>query len=149
MLHVDTITLSLYSSFIETAAGGSLALLLKILRLRSVQHLQELGHTVSHTRMHVGLGALDMIVEVISKDLDVAYASLSSLRRKVAGKEYKSNIANVIRDLEVGYVANLQRRFLLRIEHLRRVLNSTSSSVNKLLQKDLTKDSVGLILENS
>lgn len=46
-------------------------IVINILRFRSVQHLQELSHSVSHSRMHVCLGAFDVVVEVVSEELDV------------------------------------------------------------------------------
>ena len=38
--------------------------------LCSVKNLEEFGDSVSHPRVHVRLGALDMVVQVISEELD-------------------------------------------------------------------------------
>ena len=39
--------------------------------LCSVEHLLEFAYPVSHTRVHVGLRALDVIVEVVTEELNV------------------------------------------------------------------------------
>ena len=41
------------------------------LRLCPIQHLLEFRNTETHTRVHVGLRALDVIVEVVTEELDV------------------------------------------------------------------------------
>jgi hypothetical protein len=38
--------------------------------LCSVKNLEEFGDSVSHPRVHVRLGALDMVVQVISEELN-------------------------------------------------------------------------------
>ena len=42
-----------------------------LLRLGAVEHLLELGDAVPHARVHVRFGALDMVVEIVSEQLDV------------------------------------------------------------------------------
>lgn len=50
------------------------------LRLRAVQHLLEFCNTRSHPRVHVCLRTLDMIVKVISEELNMRDGGLSNVR---------------------------------------------------------------------
>lgn len=52
-----------------------------------VEDLQELGHSVSHPGMHVGLGALDVVVEVIPKQLDLSDGGRCGKGGKVSREE--------------------------------------------------------------
>lgn len=55
----------------EDPKGGNLPCCLPVrcrhLGLRPVEYLLELADTVPHTRVHVGLGALDVVVKVVSE----------------------------------------------------------------------------------
>lgn len=133
----------------KSSATSSLLLLDHILLLSSVQHLQELTDSESHSRVHVRLGALDMVVEVVSENLNVRNAVFSSRRNQMSREQHKGDVSHVV---SVGgrldNVPDLQRRLLLRVEHLRGVLDGSSSSINKLLQKHLSENSIGLVLED-
>lgn len=134
---------------LEGSSTGSLLLLDHILLLCSVQHLEELADSESHSRVHVGLGALDVVVEVVSEDLNVRDTVLSSRGNQVSREEHKSDVSHVVgvrRGLD--HIPDLQRRLLLRVQHLGGVLDGSSSSINEFLQEDLSEDSVGFVLEN-
>lgn len=45
--------------------------------LSSVKNFKEFGNPVSHSRVHVGLGALDVVVQVIAEKLDAVDGSKS------------------------------------------------------------------------
>jgi len=57
------------------------------LGLCSVENLQELGHSVSHPRVHVRLGAFDVVVEVVAEQLD-----------SVNGRDGLSGVGKVTRE---------------------------------------------------
>jgi len=59
-----------YSSRPESPPRRRPPLLRRYFRLSSVQDLQELRDPVSHARMHICLRALDMVVQVVSEELD-------------------------------------------------------------------------------
>jgi len=54
----------------ESPPRRRLPLLRRHLRLGPVQDLQELCYSVTHSRVHVRLGALDVVVEVVTEELD-------------------------------------------------------------------------------
>lgn len=81
---------------LEGSSTGGLLLLDHILLLCSVQHLEELAHSESHSRVHIGLGTLDMVVEVVSEDLDVRDTVLSSRGHKMSGEKHKGDVSHVV-----------------------------------------------------
>ena len=58
------------SSAPERPAGRRLSLLHRHLGLGPVEDLEKLGDAVAHARVHVGLGALDGVVQVVAEQLD-------------------------------------------------------------------------------
>lgn len=63
-------------------------LLSRRLRLGPIKHLQELSHTLPHPRVHVSLGALDVVVKVVAEELDLGDGRKGDFGgRKVAGEE--------------------------------------------------------------
>ena len=50
------------------------------LRLRSVQYFLELTNTMPHPRMHVSLGAFDVVMQVIAEVLDMTDSGFRSNR---------------------------------------------------------------------
>lgn len=134
---------------LEGSSTGGLLLLDYVLLLCSVQDLEELADSESHSRVHVGLGALDVVVEIVSEDLNVRDTVLSSRGNQVSREEHKGDVTHVVgvrRGLD--NVPDLQRRLLLRVQHLGGVLDGSSSSIHKFLQEDLSEDSIGLVLED-
>lgn len=68
------------------------------LGLRAIEHLLELANAIAHARVHVGLGALDVVVQVVSEELNVADCGRSNVRvGEVPREENKGNVANVLR----------------------------------------------------
>lgn len=59
-----------------------------VLRLSPVENLEELGDTVPHARVHVSLGAFDVVVKVISEQLDVGRRESGGLGSEVSREEY-------------------------------------------------------------
>lgn len=94
------------------------------------------------------LRCLDMIVEVVSKRLDMTDDLFSSLWCQVSREEHKGNIADLSLTLgQPGKVLQLQG-WVIPKEYLRRVLYSSSPGIDELLQKDLAEDSVCLFTKD-
>jgi hypothetical protein len=61
--------------------------------------------------MHVCLGALDMIVQVIPEKLDMRYSSRCDRGvNEVAGEEHESNVTNIFAIAQAREVTNFERR---------------------------------------
>lgn len=56
---MDRAWLGPYLSLAERPTARRLALFFGVLGLRTVEHLEELGNTVAHSAVHIGLGAFD------------------------------------------------------------------------------------------
>ena len=96
----------------------------RLLRLGAVEDLLELADAMAHTRVHIRLGALDVIVKVVAEELDVRDRARRDERvRKVAREEHERHVADVLRVLQPGQVPDLERRRACRIQHLRRALD--------------------------
>lgn len=64
-----------------------------------------------HPRMHVCLGALDMIVQVIPEELDMGYSTRCDRTvREVAGEEDESNVADILAVAQAWEVTNFKWR---------------------------------------
>lgn len=74
------------ASLLEGTTRGSLLLLGKIL-LGTVENLEELVNAVSHTSVEVGLGALDVVVQVVSELDNHIDSSLASRGLEVTIEE--------------------------------------------------------------
>ena len=96
----------------------------RLLRLRAIEDLLELADAMAHTRVHIRLGALDVIMEVVAEELDVRDRARRDERvRKVAREEHERHVADVLRVLQPGQVPDLERRRARRVQHLRRALD--------------------------
>lgn len=118
------------SRLLEGAARGSLLLLGQIL-LGTVENLEELIDTVAHASVQVRLGALDVVVQVVSELDNHIDGSLLGRSLEVA---VEKDHANITISLETTDAAQLSRRVLLReIDG-----GSTTDGLLKLLQKQIT-----------
>jgi hypothetical protein len=64
-----------------------------------------------HPRMHVCLGALDMIVQVIPEELDMGDSTRCDRTvREVAGEEDESNVANILAVTQAWEVTDFKWR---------------------------------------
>jgi hypothetical protein len=64
-----------------------------------------------HPRMHVCLGALDMIVQVIPEELDMGYSTRCDRTvREVTGEEDESNVADILAVTQAWEVTNFKWR---------------------------------------
>lgn len=128
--------------------------------------LEEISSSLSHSRVDVGLRCLDVVVEIITKSLDVRNDIGHSLRSKVSREEDWENISlcalaeqrprtkSDVADLSSSSVSDtwniLQLKgWIVPEEDLRGVLDSSPSCVDELLDKDLAEHSVGLFPEDS
>ena len=104
--------------------------------LGSVKHLLELADTVPHSRMHIGLRAFNVVVQIVTEILDMTDCRERDLGvGKVTREQNESNIANVFSLCEIWEVPELERRVSRRIEDLWCALNSReSSSVDEFLE---------------
>ena len=62
-------------------------LIIRLLRLRPVQHLQKRIHPSSHAGMHVRFRRFDMVVEVVTEKLDAGNGIFLHIGGEVAGEE--------------------------------------------------------------
>lgn len=90
-----------------------------------------------------------MVVEVVAESLDVRDDFVSPCGLEVAREQNKCNVADVrgACGRQTRHTLQLQRRVVTE-ENLRGVLNSSTTGINKLLQKDLAKDTIRLLAEN-
>lgn len=69
-------------------ARNSLALLLaRALLFGAIEDLEELGDAEAHARVHVRLGALDVVVQVVPEQLHARDGVFCCLRGEVSGEE--------------------------------------------------------------
>ena len=74
--------------------------------------------------MHVRLGALDVVMEVVAEELDVRDRLRGDVRvREVAGEEDEGDVADVLGGRGQGEVPDLQGRLAVRVEDLGRGLD--------------------------
>jgi len=96
---------------------------------------------VSHSGVHVGFGTLDMIVQVVTEELDVRDGRLlNGGVGEVAREEDKGDITDIFA-LSERKMTNFKRRVSVGIKDLRRILNrGLSSSINEFLKGGLLED---------
>lgn len=107
----------------------------------AVQHLKELCNAVTHATLHVGLRALDVVVEVVSEELN-ATDGLPRLVGvgKVAGEEDKGDVADILCSVEPWDVSDLKRRLSQTVNDLWCSLDGRQlSRVGKLLREAVTE----------
>lgn len=76
--------------------------------LGSVQHLLEFCDTVSHARVHIRFGALDVVVKIVTEVLDETDRSVGCFGvGKVTGKEDERDVADIVRLCETREVPEL------------------------------------------
>ena len=79
---------------------------------------------MAHARVHVRLAALDVVVEVVPEQRDVAdRLGRDGRRGEVAGEEHKRDVANIVAVAQSGQPADLERRLAVREQDLGRVLD--------------------------
>jgi len=66
------------------------------LRFCPVQHLEEGGRLGAHPAMDVSLGAFNMVVQVVSEEVDQVDSVVPRLLGRVTRKEYEGDVANAI-----------------------------------------------------
>ena len=77
-----------------------------------------------HARVHVRLGALDVVVQVVAEVLDVADRRGGDVGLgEVPGEEDEGDVADVVRLDEVGEVPQLEGRVARGVEDLGRALD--------------------------
>ena len=120
-------------------ARNSLPLSSRDLRLRPVQHLLELTHAVAHTRVHVRLGALDVVVQVVAEVLDVADRCVCDVGvGEVAREEDEGHVADVVCLDEAGEVTKFEGRVASCVEDLRGGLDcGQASRINEFLERQV------------
>lgn len=86
------------------------------LRLCPIQHFLKLCDPVSHARVHVGFRTLDVVMEIVAKELNVRDGGGRDGRiGEMARKENKSDIADVFCVSETGKMANFQGRVAIGV----------------------------------
>lgn len=81
-----------------------------------VQNLLKLGNAMTHARMHVGLRALDVIVQIITEKLDVRNGGRGHIRvGELPGEQYKRHITDVFGRLESWHTTKLQGRIAIGV----------------------------------
>lgn len=117
--------------------------------------------------MHVRLGTLDVIVQIVAEELDVGDGRRCNTGCEVSGEQDERHIASIFRVPQSGNVPNFKRWLAGGIEDLRGVLNrwlapgidefllTGMSAPSRLprkggthLKEHLPKDSVCLLLED-
>ena len=82
-----------------------------------------------HTRVHVSFGTLDVVVQVVTEELNMANCAGGDIHVcKMTREEDKCYIANIFRVNEAGDMANLQRRITRGVQYLRCTLDCRQSS---------------------
>lgn len=67
----------------------------------TVEHLEEVGRLGSHPGVDVGLGTLDVVVQVVPKDVDQVYRVVPCLAVCMPGKKHKGDVADAVADTGV------------------------------------------------
>ncbi len=81
----------------ESPTASRLPLLLGQFWLGPVEHLQELGDAVTHSTVHVGLAALDVVVQIVSEQLDARDGACGDFGgAKVSREENKGDVSDVV-----------------------------------------------------
>ena len=103
--------------------------------LGTVEDLLKLRYSMPHAGVHIGLATFDVVVEVVTEQLNVRDCIVRYVRLgKVAGKEHKGDISNVFRIAEARHIPDFEGRVTIRIEYLGCVLDTgLTSSINKFL----------------
>lgn len=97
-------------------------------RLRTIEDLLEFADPMPHARVQVSLRALDMIMQVVTEQLDVRDRSRGNGRiEEMAREEDESDVSDLIRLTETRDIANFKRWFAVGVEDLRSVLNGWKS----------------------
>jgi len=118
---------------LEGLASGSLLLNWDV-GLGTVEDLEEGGHASTHLRVNEGLGALDVIVEIITEGLDQADGPLTVFLGGVAREQHEGDEGNVLAALETLDVLELDGGVAGVEQNLGRVLESgLTPSVNEFL----------------
>jgi hypothetical protein len=135
---------------LEGSAAGSLSLLLLVLGPGTAQHLEEVGSSLSHTRVDISFWGLDMVMKVITESLNMRNNIGHALRSKMAGEEDECHVANISRPSVLDSWDTLQfKGSIVPEQHLGSILNGPPSSIDELLNKYLSKYTVGLFTEDS
>lgn len=131
---------------------GKLFLLVSTLGLGTVEDLEELGNASPHARVHVSLGTLDMVVEVITEELELSDGGVTDgTGSKVPGEEDKGDKVDTtglgdlgqfgeVFELEWGLPGVKDGRGILKGELL--------TGIDKFLKEDLSKDPIRLFPED-
>jgi len=87
-----------------------------------------------HPRVHVRLGAFDVIVEIITEQLDVRDGPWGIGGSEVSREEDKCDITSVFSVAEIGQMTDFQWRVSVRVQDLRSILDSRlSTSIHEFL----------------
>lgn len=108
---------------------GSLPISDRNLCLGSVQHLLKLGDPVTHSRMHVCLGALDVVMKVVTEQLDVRDGGGCDVCvGKMARGQDECDIADLLRRFQTCEATEFERWVAIVVQNLRGVLDSGKST---------------------
>mmetsp|Transcript_49745 Transcript_49745/g.125032 ORF Transcript_49745/g.125032 Transcript_49745/m.125032 type:complete len:299 (-) Transcript_49745:200-1096(-) len=131
----------------ERAARHDLLLFcLERLGARTIQHLQHVVHAVAHALVHVPLGALDVVVQVVAEVLHVVDGPVLVLLCKMVLEENNSNKREVLATDDARDVLELVGRLVDGVLHRRRVADG-AARVLELLQENFCEDLITRILE--
>ena len=84
--------------------------------LGPVQNFLELGNAMAHTRMHVSFGTLDVIVQVITEQLNVGDGGRRHIRvGEMPREQHKRDVTDIFRRLESRHTAQLQWRVAIGV----------------------------------
>lgn len=106
---------------------------------------------MAHARMHVRFGAFDVIVQIISEQLDVGDGGRRHIQvGEVSGEQHERHVTDIFRRLEPRNTTQLQRRIAIRVEHLRGVLNGRqATSINEFLDDRVSVSACGVAVPTS
>lgn len=94
------------------------------LRLGPIQNLLELSHAIPHPRMHIRLGTLDMIMQVITEQLNMRNRPTRHRSvGKVPREQHECDVSCVVCAPQVWEVADFERGVAVGVEDLGGVLD--------------------------
>lgn len=155
----------------ERPSTSSLAFTVSHFRLAPVEDLKEICGSLPHARMdvclrrnisskvfwpvadflrrnrHTYLRCLDMIMEIISKRLNVTNNLALPLRRQMSRKQHKCHISHLAFALWQPLLALYLQRRIIPEQHLWRILDRPASCIHEFLQEYFAEDAVGFVSE--
>lgn len=71
------------------------------IRSCTIEHLEKVRRLGTHPGVYVGLGTLDVIVQVVTEDVNQVYCIVPCLTVRVPREEHKCDVANAVADTSI------------------------------------------------